>query len=230
MTPAEIDAALDAAEAAVAGPEPVALDGTGYWRVVALLKRDRSLLDRYVDRVGAIDQAAFRSWAPIVVPFWPGTILAILGTVLGLVLIGIAYGVDDPWNGVWFLVGTGALLVATHGLGHLGVGTVLGIRFTVWFAGFRTPQPGIKIDYATYLRAPARHRAWMHAAGAIVTKAIPFLLIPAALIAGVPFWATALLIILGVAQVFTDALWSVKSSDWSKYGREMAIARESEGV
>ena len=230
MTPAEIDAALDAAEAAVAGPNPVALDGTGYWRVVALLKRDRSLLDRYADRVGAIDQAAFRSWAPIVVPFWAGTILAILGTVLGLVLIGIAYGVDDPWNGVWFLVGTGALLVATHGLGHLGVGTVLGIRFTVWFAGFRTPQPGIKIDYATYLRAPARHRAWMHAAGAIVTKAIPFLLIPAALIARVPFWATALLIILGVAQVFTDALWSVRSSDWSKYGREMAIARESEGV
>ncbi len=229
MTPAEIDAALDAAEAAVAGPEPVALDGTGYWRVVALLKRDRSLLDRYVDRVGAIDQAAFRSWAPIVVPFWPGTILAILGAMSGLVLIGIAYGVDDPWNGVWFLVGTGALLVATHGLGHLGVGTVLGIRFTVWFAGFRTPQPGIKIDYTTYLRAPARHRAWMHAAGAIVTKAIPFLLIPAALIARVPFWATALLIILGVAQVFTDALWSVRSSDWSKYRREMAIAREDEG-
>ena len=225
MTPSEIDAALDAAEAAVDGPEPIALDGTGYWRVVALLKRDRSLLDRYVDRVGTIDQAAFRSWAPIVVPFWPGTILAILGTMSGLVLIGIAYGVGDPWNGVLFLVGTGALLVATHGLGHLGVGTVLGIRFTVWFAGFRTPQPGIKIDYATYLRAPARHRAWMHAAGAIVTKAIPFLLIPAALIARVPFWATALLIILGVAQVFTDALWSVKSSDWSKYRREMAIAR-----
>lgn len=230
MTPAEIDAALDAAEAAVAGPKPAALDGTGYWRVVALLKRDRSLLDRYADRVGTIDQAAFRSWAPIVVSFWPGTILAILGTVSGLVLIGIAYGVDDPWNGVWFLVGTGALLVATHGLGHLGVGTVLGIRFTVWFAGFRTPQPGIKIDYATYLRASARHRAWMHAAGAIVTKAIPFLLIPAALIARVPFWATALLIILGVAQVFTDALWSVRSSDWSKYRREMAIAREDEGV
>lgn len=230
VTPAEIDAALDSAEAAIAGPKPVVLAGSGYWRVVTLLKRDRSLVNRYADRVGAIDQAAFRSWAPIVVPFWPGTILAILGTVLGLVLIGIAYGVDDPWNGVWFLVGTGALLVATHGLGHLVVGTVFGIDFTVWFAGFRMPQPGIKTDYATYLRAPARHRAWMHAAGAIVTKAIPFLLIPAALIAGIPFWALAALIILAVAQVFTDALWSVKSSDWSKYRREMAIAKEHEGA
>lgn len=230
MTPDEIDDALDAAEAALAGPLPVVLSGTGYWQVVGTLKRDRSLVDRYADRVGAIDQTAFRSWAPIVVPFWPGTILAILGTVLGLVLIGIAYGVDDPWNGIWFLAGTGALLVATHGLGHLVVGSVFAIRFTVWFAGFRRPQPGIKTDYASYLRAPARHRAWMHASGAIVTKAIPFLLIPSALVAGVPWWTVALLVALGIAQLLTDALWSTRVSDWSKYRREVAIAAECEGA
>lgn len=223
MTPAEIDAALDAAEQALIFPKPVVLSGTGYWQVVATLKRDRSLVERYADRVGAIDQAAFQSWAPIVVPFWPGTILAVGGGLLALGLVALAYSLDAPWNGLSFLAGTLGLLVATHGLGHLAVGSLLGIRFTVWFAGFRMPQPGIKTDYASYLRAPARHRAWMHASGAIVTKTIPFLLIPSALIAGVPWWTTALLVVLAVAQLLTDALWSTKSSDWSKYRREMGI-------
>lgn len=230
MKPEEIDAALDAAEEAVVWSKPVELAGTGYWKVVATLKHDRTLVDRYADRVGAIDDAAFRSWAPLVVPFWPGTILAFGGTLLGLGLVGLAYSIEEPWNGVWFLVGTLGLLVATHGLGHLAVGSVFGIRFTVWFAGFRTPQPGIKTDYASYLRARARQRAWMHASGAIVTKAIPFLLIPSALIADVPFWTLAILVILAVAQLLTDALWSTRVSDWSKYRREIGIARRYEGA
>lgn len=225
MTPAEVEAALAAAEAS-----PTNLAGTGYWAVVAAVKRDRSLVDPYADRIGAIDQAWFRSAVPIVLPLWLGTILALLGTLVGLALIGIAYGVADPWNGIWFLVGTVGVLVATHGLGHLAVGSVLGIRFIAWFAFFRRPQPGVKTDYSSYLHAPARHRAWMHAAGAVITKSIPFLLLPSALIAGVPTWTVAVLVVLGVGQLLTDALWSTKVSDWSKYRREMAIARESESA
>ena len=223
MTSEQIDAALDAAEAS-----PARLAGTGYWAVVASVKRDRSLVDTYADRIGAIDQRWFEAAVPLLLPFWLGTVLAIGGTAIGLVLIGIAYGIDDPWNGVWFLAGTIGLLVSTHGLGHLVVGLAVGIRFTAWFAFFRRPQPGVKTDYASYRRAPARHRAWMHASGAVVTKAIPFLLVPSALIAGVPWWTVAVLVALGVAQLFTDALWSTKASDWSKYRREMAIAREYE--
>ncbi len=230
MTPDEIDAALDAAEDAVARSKPVDLVGTGYWRVVAALKRDPSLVERYADRVGAIDDAAFRSWAPLVVPLWPGAIIALGGTLLALGLIGLAYGLAEPWNGLSFLAGTVGLLVATHAPAHLVVGSILGIRFTVWFAGFRRPQPGVKTDYASYLRAPARSRAWMHASGAIVTKAIPFLLIPSAFVAGVPLWTTAAVVGLGVVQLFTDAVWSTRTSDWSKYRREMRIARRYEGA
>ncbi len=225
MTPEQMDAALDAAEAS-----PKRLAGTGYWAVVASVKRDRSLVETYADRIGAIDKRWFTSVVPLVLPLWLGTILALAGTAIGLLLIGMAYGADDPWNGALFLAGTIGLLVATHGLGHLVMGAAVGIRFTAWFAFFRWPQPGVKTDYASYLRAPARHRAWMHASGAVVTKSIPFLLIPSALIAGVPWWTVALLVALGVAQLITDALWSTKASDWSKYRREMAIAREYEGA
>ncbi len=228
LTPAEIDAAIEAAEAAVTGPKPYSLLGTGYWRAVAAVKRDRSLVEPYADRIGAVDQAVFRSRVPITLPLWPGALLALAGSGLALVLIGLAYSLDAPWSGVSFLAGTVGLLIGTHGLGHLAVGALFGIRFTVWFAGFRRPQPGVKTDYASYLRAPARHRAWMHAAGAIVTKAIPFLLVPAAFISGIPWWAVVALIGLGIAQLVTDAVWSTRASDWSKYRREMRIAKEYE--
>ena len=223
MTPEQIDATLDAAEAS-----PARLNGIGYWDVVAAVKRDPSLVEPYADRIGAIDQAWFRSAVPIALPLWLGTAIALGGTLAALVLIGIAYRAAEPWNGISFLAGTVGLIVATHGLGHLAVGSVFGIRFTAWFAFFRRPQPGVKIDYASYLRAPARHRAWMHAGGAVISKAIPFVLIPSAVIAGVPWWGVAVLLALAIGQVVTDVLWSTKSSDWSRYLREMAIAREYE--
>jgi hypothetical protein len=65
----------------------------------------------------------------------------------------------------------------------------------------------------------------MHAAGAIVTKAMPFLLIGAAVAAGLPTWAVVLLPIIGVGVIVLDAVWSTKVSDWKKYKREMAFAR-----
>jgi hypothetical protein len=227
MTPAEIEAALDAAEAAVTSGPPVDLTDSGYWKVVASVKRDPVLADRYADRIGAIDDGWFRSAAPLLLPMWLGTALAVAGSVVSLVLVGLAYALGDPWNGLTFLAGTVGLLVATHGLGHLGVGAAVGIRFTGWFAFFRRPQPGVKTDYATYLRTPAQQRAWMHAGGAIVTKAIPFLLIPSAVVAGVPWWTLGVLLAIGIGQLVTDALWSTRSSDWSKYRREMAIAKEN---
>ena len=70
---------------------------------------------------------------------------------------------------------SGVLLVTTHGLGHLAVGKARGMKFTHWFVGtMQRPQPGVKLDYATYLRVDAVGRAWMHASGAIVTKIVPF--------------------------------------------------------
>jgi hypothetical protein len=62
----------------------------------------------------------------------------------------------------------------------------------------------------------------MHASGAIVTKAIPFLLLPVVLLVSViPTWVPVVLVVLGVAQIITDVVWSTKSSDWSKFRREM---------
>ena len=223
MNPAEIDAVLCAAEEQVATRGTADLRGLGFWKVVGIVKRDPALIDEFADRIGVIDQAVFLAWAPLTFPILAGTVLAVVGTVVGFGLVGMSY-VEEPWNGLFFLAGTAVLLATTHGLGHLIVGWVVGIRFTVWFAGYRRPQPGVKTDYATYLRTPARARAWMHASGALVTKAIPILLLPVAIWFGVPMWTLVILVVLAVGQIVTDVAWSTRSSDWAKFKREMRHA------
>jgi hypothetical protein len=65
----------------------------------------------------------------------------------------------------------------------------------------------------------------MHASGAIVTKAIPFLLIPAALLMpAIPTWVPIVLLALGIVQIVTDVVWSTRASDWAKYRREISYS------
>lgn len=212
-TLADADAALDRGEG---------LDGTGFWKAVTGAKRDPALVEQFADRIGDIDRRAFERWALVTVPAPVGTAVMIAGTAVGLALVWVAYGSDRPLNGVMLLAGMLVTLVTTHGLGHLVVAAVGGMRVTHWFIGTVTrPQPGVKIDYATYLRANAAARARMHAAGAVVTKLVPFLALPPALVMDAPSWTVWALVVLGVGQILTDVLWSTKSSDWKKYRREM---------
>lgn len=226
VTAPAIEESLDRAEIAVAAGEGLA--GTGFWAAVAELKREPDLVETYADRVAAIDEAAFRNWALLTIPIGAGTILAVVAVLIGLALVGWAYGLEGLVAVVVFYSGFVALLAATHGLGHLLVGWSMGMRFTCWFVGeMARPQPGVKVDYSTYLRTRPTQRAWMHASGAIVTKALPFLLIGAAVAADLPAWAVWLLPVIGVVTILTDVVWSTKSSDWKKYRREMAFVQDS---
>ena len=221
-----MEESLDRAETAVAAGE--SLSGTGFWSAVSTVKRHPELVGRYADRIAAIDTVALRRWALLVVPLWLGTILMLLATGGAVALIGWAYSLEGFAAVAAFYVGFGALLVTTHGLGHLLVGSLLGIRFDYWFIGPPSfPMTGgVKIDYASYLRRPPRARAWMHAAGALTTKIVPFALIGAAIAADLPAWAVWPIPIIGVAAVLTDAVWSTKRSDWKKFRREMSFAQE----
>jgi hypothetical protein len=220
---AEIERRLDQAEKAV--KEGSGLSGTGFWAAVGAVKRDPALAESYRSRIADIDRAAFEGWALFTVPAGAGTALMTIGTLVGLAFVLAAYSASELWAGLFLLVGTGITLVTTHGLAHLAVGTAVGMRFTHWFVGTITrPQPGVKVDYATYLATPAKARAWMHASGALVTKAIPFFALGPALVIGVPGWVTGLLIVVGVVQIVTDVAWSTKASDWKKFRREMQYA------
>ncbi len=220
MDRTRIEAILEAAEEAVASGAPVG--PTGFWRAVAIVKQEPDLVEAYAGRIARIDRAALKNWALVTVPLWLGNVVMIGGTLIGLACLAWAYPLEGPESGISFLVGFGIVLVTTHGLAHLVVGSLLGMRFTHWFsASLRRPNPGVKVDYATYLRASAPARAWMHASGAIFTKIVPFALIGAALAADVPGWTVAVLVIVGVGTIVTDVLWSTKASDWKKFRREM---------
>ena len=226
MDAGEIERVLDESERLLGSGATIDLRTLGFWRAVASVKREPKYVTRYADRIAAIDREAFRRRVPLHFAAALGIALMTLGTLFGLGVLWLAAAFQPPTREIVLLAGFGALLVCTHGLGHVIVGSLLGMRFTDWFTDIpRRPQPGFKVDYATYLRAPARSRAWMHASGAIVTKVVPFLVALYAVSMRAATWVIVLLIVVGIAQIATDALWSVRASDWKKFQREMRAAR-----
>lgn len=217
---------MTAAETAVADGE--GLVGTGFWSAVGLIKKEPDLVERYGDRVSEIDQAAFKNWALLTVPITIGNILTLVATVVGIGAVVMSVVLEGTPAILAMLVGLAILLVTTHGLAHLVVGQMVGIRFTYWFIGtIGRPQPGVKVEYSSYLRTSATSRAWMHASGAIMTKATPLLLIAPSRIADLPVWVTWGLVVVSFLSILTDVLWSTSSSDWKKFRRELAFAQES---
>jgi hypothetical protein len=245
-----IDAALARAEEVVTNGR--SLRGTRFWRAVERVKRDPALVERYADRIATIDRRAFENGVKLRLPAWVGLVGLTAMSLFGALAVAVARractfcgitsssalltgrsnsGVDVyRWRGfvpIAFLVGFGALLIGTHCLAHWIVGRAVGIRFThVFLGGPPPPRPGLKTDYATYLRASPRARALMHASGAVLTKLVPFALLPVslALYDGWP-WLTWILLFIGVVQIVTDVFLSTKVSDWKKVKRELRAAR-----
>lgn len=221
-----VERTLASCETALARPGPVDLGALGFWKAVTAVKRKPELAARHADRIGRIDREAFvRGIGPLVFPAALGVGLLSVGTIAGIAIVVAAPALMPPWREVAYIVGAGALIGATHGLAHWIVGNAVGIRFTHWFSRPpKSPQPGFKTDYASYLRTPPRSRAWMHASGAIVSKVIPFKVAAIAALAGAETWAIVVLLAIGVFQLVTDVTLSVRASDWKKFRREMRFA------
>lgn len=215
----DVDEALQRAREALDAGH--GLEGTGFWRAVGIVRKNPELAGRYGPRIADLDRRAFEAGVRLRVPAWIGLAVLAGGTVAGVVLLAVA-GRFDGWLGIAvFLAGFGALIVSTHSLGHWVVGRALGMRFThVFVGGPPPPRPGVKTDYDSYLRTPPRGRAVMHASGAVVTKVVPFALIPFA----PEGWVVWFLVAVGAGSIVTDVLFSTKTSDWKKVSREWRAA------
>lgn len=221
---AGVTRAFDRAEASIAGGGT--LKGTGFWAAVDHLRKDPAAASRLGERAALIDRRAFESGVRLKLPAWFGILGLSAATIFGVTAIALSGGLSGWVRDIVFLAGFGALEIGTHTLAHWVVGRFMGIRFThVFIGGPPPPRPGAKIDYATYLKVSPVPRAVMHASGAVVTKLIPFALIPAALGADVSSWVVWLLLAVGVGQIATDVFLSTKTSDWKRVKRELAAAR-----
>jgi hypothetical protein len=224
MNEEAITAALQKAASALDRGE--GLSSTGFWKLVSVLRRDAVAADRYAEVVAAIDRREFESGVKLRVPAAVGHVAMTGATALAVFAIVIAGRFPKTPRTLLFLAAFGALVLSTHTLTHFIVGHLVGIRFTHYFLGGPPPpRPGLKIDYATYLRTPPRKRAAMHASGAVVTKVLPFALIPAGLGLSIHGWAVWLLAAVGMIQIITDILFSTKTSDWMKVRRELNASR-----
>jgi hypothetical protein len=224
-----VGAELDRIEAAVDRGE-TDLGRLGFWRLVGSIKRDDEAIERHADQAGRIDRKAFEAAVPVRMPVAAGNAVLLVVLAAGGAALALAvtrsWPADDPlWRGLFLVAAAGAWAVAFHSPIHWLVGRAVGIRFSSYFLRSAIAPPGLKTDYATYLRTAPAARTWMHASGAIGTKLAPFVVLAFAPAADAPGWAVAVLLALGASMIVTDAVFSTKRSDWKKVRRELGVAR-----
>jgi hypothetical protein len=203
------------------------LGALGFWRLVRRIAPDAGLSEHWADVVGRIDAKAFERAVRWRVPIWLGNAVLLLGTGVGALAMVVALeATDEVVAGIALVLAAGIWSVSVHGLAHWAVGRTSAIRFRSYFfrPGQFPPRPGIKTDYATYLRADPSSRASMHAAGAVATKLAPFVALAFVPATDAPWWAAVAVLVLGVGQIASDVLFSTKTGDWSRVRRERAVA------
>ena len=229
MDTEQINQTLSACEQALATGQDIDLRALGYWRAVSAVKRHPEWVEAYADRVAEIDRRAFERSVRMRFPLGFGIALLTVGTIVGLALAVIGATGPRRKSGILFALGAGMLIVTTHDLAHFLVGGALGIRFSHAFLGGKgVIEPGLKIDYRTYLRTPPRRRAWMHASGAIATKLLAVLAVMIAVCAALPSRISALLAGGAGLAILVDVFFSTRYSDWKRFQREMRVAESLE--
>ncbi len=146
---ARIEAAVDAGD--------TDLSRLGFWRVLRRLKADPELATRWAEVAGRIDRKAFEAGVRWRFPVWLGNAVLVVGTLVGGFAVVVAMNAgDEVIAGAALVAAAGIWSVSVHCLAHWVVGRLVGIRFTSYsFGGPFPPRPGLKTDYATYLRTPA---------------------------------------------------------------------------
>ena len=147
---ARIEAAVDAGQ--------TDLRALGFWRLLAKVKADPVLAHHWAEQAGRIDRKAFEARALLLVPVWFGNALLLVGTLAGAFAVAIALTTDSQTLAGLALVFAALDWSATfHAPAHWLVGRAVGMRFIAYFIrDLIPPFPGVKIDYATYLRVPRR--------------------------------------------------------------------------
>jgi len=203
------------------------LRALGFWRLLARVKADPALSAHWADQAGRIDRKAFQARVRVRVPVWFGNALLVVGALLGVVAVVIALRTESEALAGLALVFAALDWSATmHSPAHWLVGRLVGIRFVCYFvARVVPPIPGLKTDYASYLRTPPEARAWMHASGAVASKLAPVAAWAFWPASRAPAWAAWAIVGYAALLVLVDVVLSTRFSDWKRVRRELRVAR-----
>ena len=119
------------------------LKALGFWKVVSAVKTDPGLIDAFADRIGAVDQKAFRAGVKLRVPAWVGNLIMTVGILLGAGAVAVALrsSTSSIVSGLALIVAAGIWAVSLHCPAHWLVGRFSKIRFTDYTLG-GPPRPG----------------------------------------------------------------------------------------
>ena len=226
IEPESFAAEFDGIEAAVEAGQ-TDLRGLGFWRLLAKVKSDPALAAHWAEQAGRIDRKAFEARVPVRLPVWLGNALLVGGAFIGVAAVVMALQTEDETLAGLALVFAALDWSATlHSPAHWLVGRMVGIRFTCYFVGrVMPPIPGLKTDYATYLRTPPEARAWMHASGAVASKLAPIVAWAFWPASNAPAWASWAIVAYAAVLVLVDVFLSTRLSDWKRVRRELQVAR-----
>ncbi len=189
-------------------------NGKIFQAIINKVKKDKVNDDEILKQIENISRKRFKEKVSFTLNVVTGNLLE---TILTIAAIILAFEAGSNW-----LVYLSALiLMATlHPLSHYITGTISGIRFTHYYLnGPARIEPTLRIDYSSYLKAPANGRALMHLSGVIGTLAAPVI---AALIA---FYrgenaASVNLFYLFILLIVFELLTSTRIGDLMKAKRE----------
>lgn len=198
------------------------LRGLGFWDAVAEVKRNPALAERYGDRIGELDRRAFDG--PVTMPITFGHLVTL--TLIGVAILLTWRGITNPdlLGGLALFVAGSLLATAPHPLTHYAAGRLVGIDFLFYFLnGAIDVEPSIKTDYATYVRASPRERAFMHLAAPVVSVLLTLGIFGIALAAGVS--TLPMLLVTGLAGfvLLIESLpfLGVATGDWTWFGMDV---------
>ncbi|NJD76693.1 MAG: hypothetical protein FIB08_06280 [Candidatus Methanoperedens sp.] len=189
-------------------------DGKAFQAIINKVKKDKVSDEEILNLIEKISQKRFRERVSFNFSVFGGNMLEIIVTAAAIALVFQA-GAD------WMLyIGALVLMTTLHPLSHYITGSLVGIKFTHYYLnGPARIEPTLRINYSTYLKAPAGSRALMHMSGVIGTVAAPLILALIAISKGASGAAVNLGILFLLLIVF-ELLTSTKIGDLMRAKRE----------
>jgi hypothetical protein len=188
--------------------------GKDFWSIANQAKKDRIKDDELLAQIEHVSRQKFMERVSFTLGVPAGNVLECVITITALVLAFM----PGP---NWMLYISALILLATlHPLSHYATGSLFGIRFTHYYLnGPARIEPTLRIDYFSYLKAPGKRRALMHASGVVGTLAAPLIVAVIAVNKGADGAAFNLFILFLLLVVF-ELLTSTRSGDLMRAVRE----------